>query len=227
LTSGDKSLQNEGFPDWLKDASPKEKRNYYGPMWAQDGNFYIDPDGRVRFQWDRGVVLRDPAKSEQYGFDPVATKEQADLVREFGTPKEGDGFEGLFDLSLGRLKELKSHHDSRIAETATSLHEIAETTKSKLLIDEIDGLDSQGIEARPYLAKVTFSEKSGRLSTLWHGSTATKDDAMRTAILCPPEDIRKYSDAREWMMSDHARRNRVKKQLKKEGLMTGDELDGI
>jgi hypothetical protein len=227
LTSGDKSLQNEGFPDWLKDASPVEKRDYYGPMWAQDGNFYKDPSGHVRFQWDRGVVLRDPSKSDKYEIEPLATQEHANLVREFGTPKESDGFEGLYDLSLGRLKELEKHYDEDTARTAKSLREIATSTKSELLEDEISGLGSMGIEAKPYLRQVTYSEKSGRLSILWHGSTTTKDSAMRTAIFCPPRDVRKYSDARDWMMSDHDRRNRVKKQLMKEGLMTGDELDGI
>ncbi|MFW9888590.1 MAG: hypothetical protein ACFFER_10430 [Candidatus Thorarchaeota archaeon] len=227
LTSGDKCLQNNGFQDWLKNACPEVKRKYYGPLWAEDGNFNNGSKGHPRFQWDRAVVLRDPAKSENYDFEPLATQEHADLVSEFGILKESDCFEGIYGLTIGRLKKLTSHPDDRIAQTAQSLYDVAINTESELLNDEIDGLGSLSIEAKPYLVKVNFSEKTGRLSSLWHASTLTKDDAMRTAILCPPEDIRKYSDVRLWMMSEDDLKNRVRTQIREEGQMTGDELNEV
>ncbi|TFG27750.1 hypothetical protein EU528_12310 [Candidatus Thorarchaeota archaeon] len=225
LTKGDKSIQNEGFPEWLKEATPEELRDYYGPMWAQDGNFYIDRKGSARFQVDRAVVLRDPSKEVTYEHQELATKEHAELVHEFGKPKKGANFKGLHELSFGGLRDLKEHDDERIARIAQSLEEIVEHTRSKLLRDEREGLASMGVMTTPYIARLTYSENSGRLSVLYHVSTATQDDAMRVGFLCPPEDIRKLADVRKWMKSQDKRRERIRNQLESEGLLNGAELN--
>ena len=224
LTKGDKSIQNEGFPDWLREATPEELRDYFGPMWVQDGNFYVDRNGRARFQVDRAVVLRDPSKEATYDHQQLATKEHADLVHEFGTPKKGVDFKGLYELSFGGLKDLKYHDDESIAQTAQSLQEIVERTKCELLRDEQEGLASMGVMTKPYIARLTYSENTDRLSVLHHVSTATQDDAMRVAFLCPPEDVRKLADVREWMKSQDKRREQIRNQLESEGLLNGDEL---
>jgi len=225
LTKGDKSIQNEGFPDWLKEATPEELRDYFGSMWVQDGNFYVDSNGRARFQVDRAVVLRDPSKEANYEHQELATKEHADLVYEFGKPKKGANFKGLHELSFGGLKDLKEHDDERIAQNAQSLQDIVSRTKSELLRDEQEGLASMGVMTTPYIARLTYSENTDRLSVLYHVSTATQDDAMRVAFLCPPDDVRKLAKVREWMESRVEKRECVRSQLKSEGLLRGDELN--
>jgi len=82
-----------------------------------------------------------------------------------------------------------------------------------------------GVMTTPYIARLTYSENTDRLSVLYHVSTATQDDAMRVAFLCPPDDVRKLAKVREWMESRVEKRECVRSQLKSEGLLRGDELN--
>ncbi|MHA1882310.1 MAG: hypothetical protein ACTSUO_04620 [Candidatus Thorarchaeota archaeon] len=216
MLKGDKTFQNQGFPDWLKESPPEVLQKYFGPMWAQDGNFYIDNEGRVRFQVDRGVVLRDPGKSEIYGITHRATLEHVDLVCRHGTKKEDVRFGIRRQMTNGRLKELENSSDCDIARIAASLRVVVDSNKSELMNDEMEGLGSLGIKTADYFAYLTYYENTGRLSTLWHCTTRTKDDAMRVGIMCPPEDVLKRKLVEDWMENEPVRRQRIMDGLTKE-----------
>jgi len=107
LTKGDKSIQNEGLPVWMKEAAPEILVSYLGPLWAQDGNFYVDSDRRARFQWDRGVVLRDPSKEQNYNHESTLSDRHAQLIKNHGRSKDSEGFNPTHKITKSKLEELE------------------------------------------------------------------------------------------------------------------------
>ncbi len=83
------------------------------------------------------------------------------------------------------------------------------------MTDEQEGLASMGIETKEYLVELTYSENTGRLSALWHYETRGKDDAMRVAVHCPPDDHVKRAKVERWMNreSESDRRKRIEDEL--------------
>ncbi len=215
MTSGDKTLQNEGWPSWLKRVSPEALTNYYGALWAEDGSFNVQKSGRATFQVERGVALRDPSKSENYGRKNIASKDLASFVHEYGDESEDDAFGRQFKLRTGSLKDLENSYDTGIAKQAQELRGIINDNKPKLMMDEQEGLASMGIDTSEYFIYLTYSENTGRLSTLWHYETRTKDDAMRTALQCPPDDEVKRAKVEKWMNSESEseRRERIQSEI--------------
>ncbi|MHA2265277.1 MAG: hypothetical protein ACXAEN_23040 [Candidatus Thorarchaeota archaeon] len=214
---GDKAIHNEGLPDWIQQGSNEVKINYLGAMWAEDGNFYVDPDGRSRFQWDRGTSLIDQSKDSDYGLESRITPEHVDLVEHFGKKKDGPRFGKRFELTKGMLDALEKSSDPAIAAAASDLSGIVNDNKSRLMKDEMSLLVDLGMEVDDYLRYVTYYEKSGRLSSLWHGTICRVDDVMRTGLLCPPEDVEKRSKFEAWANTQLERRNQVLEVLESEG----------
>ena len=216
LTKGDKTLQNEGWPDWLKEVSPEVLAKYYEALWAEDGSFIACQKGqRAKFSVDRGTVLRDPNRNEEYGTKNKASEMMAKLVCDYGDKTEDGPFGGLYKLSAGRLKELEKNPEVHISQVAQQLRKIVENNKPKLMIDEQEGLEKLGIKTREYFLNLTYSDKTERLSALWGYQTRTKDDAMSVAFQCPPDDEVKRAKVEKWMWSESEseRRERIKREI--------------
>ena len=214
LTKGDKTLQNEGWPDWLKQLSPELLTFYYEALWAEDGCFTVRKNGRAIFEVIRGVVLRDPSKSD-YGIVDVATKEHVRLVREEGERKDTELLGVHYILRTGKLKELEHSPDSDIADCAKELRKIVQKNPPKLMEDEQNGLASMGIQTIEYFVRLNYYEKTGRLSARWQYGTRTKEDAMRVAFKCPPDDDVKRRKVEKWMWSESEseRRERIQREI--------------
>ncbi|MDF1541456.1 MAG: hypothetical protein P1Q69_21335, partial [Candidatus Thorarchaeota archaeon] len=213
LTCGDKTYQNEGWPQWLKDAPVEAKLKYYKSMFQQDGSFTIDEKGRARFQVDRGVVMRDPGKSIIYSINDIASLEESEFVWQHGRRKQDERFGMTRQLNKGKLDDLENSPDEDISRIARSLKELVAANQPKLMVDERKGLEDCGIDSREYFAYLTYYENSERLSALWRYYTRTKDDAMRVGILCPPEDNLKRGKVENWMKTEPDRVKRVKNEL--------------
>ena len=220
MTIGDKAIQNEGLPEFIKRGSPNVISDYFRQMWVEDGNFKANPScSSAEYQWDRGVVLCDPTRNVQYGLECKATEPHLDLVREFGTHKESSAFGSRFELSGGSLKRLTRSNDPVTAKLASELKRIALENSSKLMEDERELLGEIGVKTASYFVKVTLYEGTGRLSTLWHGRTRDISDAMRVGILAPPDDNAKRLAVEEWIKAHPLKAQEVKAQLKMEGLI--------
>ncbi len=201
LTKGDKTLQNEGWPQWLDESTGIENLEYYRSLWVQDGNFKFDINGRAAFQVDRGVVLRDPKRALEYGIENTASEKMAEFVRDKGNRSEDELFKVRYKLTKGTLDDLTYSTDAEVSQIARELKTIVNDNPPKLMVAEQNGLRQHGIETREYFAYVTYSENTGRLSGLWHYETSTLKDTMRVALKCPPDDIRKRSKVERWVES--------------------------
>ena len=216
LTKGDKTLQNEGWPDWMKKISPTALADYYGALWAEDGSFVTEQRShRAVFRVDRGTVLRDPNRNVEYGTKNKASEEMAKLVRDHGDESVEGPFGGLFKLNAGKLEELENSSDAHISLVAQKLREIVEDNKPQLMMDEQEGLEKLGIKTSEYFLNLTYSNNTERLSALWGYQTSTKDDAMRVATKCPPDDEVKRGKVEKWMRSEFesVRRERVQREI--------------
>jgi hypothetical protein len=223
LTKGDKTLQNEGWPDWMKEVSPEVLAKYYEALWVEDGSFIVQSKGGgVAFSVDRGTVLRDPNRAVEYGTKDFASREMAKLVRDNGEKNEDGPFGGLHRLNSGKLEELENSSDDRISKVAKQLRRIVEDNKPSLMVDEQEGLEKLGIKTREYFVNLTYSDKTERLSTLWRYRTRRKDDAMRVAFKCPPDDEIKRAKVEKWMESESESERRERTQCEIGGL--NDEL---
>ncbi|MHA2425824.1 MAG: hypothetical protein ACXAEF_13620 [Candidatus Thorarchaeota archaeon] len=226
LISGDKSLQNRGFPDWLKNASSEVLREYYSPMWAQEANFKTRiQDNRGEFQWDRGVAFHDPSKQKSYNYHSSISDKHIGLFMDYGTRKDSTVLGPHRVITYGRLEELTKHPDEQVSITASELKLVAFENQSELLNDEIAGLGKLGIGASPYLSKVTYYEESGRVSSLWHASTKTSEDAMRAAILTPPEDVIKRDKVEKWVGENQELAERIRKNLLNDGFLESHDME--
>ncbi|TET08849.1 MAG: hypothetical protein E3J86_09815 [Candidatus Thorarchaeota archaeon] len=216
LTKGDKTLQNEGWPDWIKRISPEALTNYYGALWAEDGSFVTEQRShRASFRVDRGTVLRDPKRSVEYGMKNIASEEMAKLVRDHGDESKEGPFGGLFKLNSGKLEELENSPDAHTSQVARQLRGIVKDNKPQLMMDEQEGLEKLGIKTSEYFLSLTYSDNTERLSTLWGYQTSAKDDAMRVATKCPPDDEVKRAKVEKWMKSEFEseRREKIKREI--------------
>jgi hypothetical protein len=202
LTKGDKTLQNEGWPQWLNESTGLPNLEYYRSLWVQDGNFKLDKNGRVAFQVDRGVVLRDPKKSQDYGIENAASEKMAEFVRDHGDRTENELFKVQYKVTKGSLDNLAQSMDAEVSQIASELKLIVNDNPPKLMVAEQNGLRHHRIETREYFAYLTYSENTGRLSGLWHYETASKKDTMRVALKCPPDDVRKKAKVERWVESE-------------------------
>ena len=212
LTKGDKTLQNEGWPQWLDESTGITNLEYYRSLWVQDGNFNLSKNGRVAFQVDRGVVLRDPKKSLDYGIENAASEKMSEFVRDRGDRTESELFNVRYRLTHGTLSDLEKSKDTEVSQLAEELRTIVDGNPPKLMVAEQNGLKQHGIETRKYFAYLTYSENTGRLSGLWHYETRTIKDAMRVGLKCAPDDIRKKRKVERWVES----RPDLKKEIEDE-----------
>jgi len=67
----------------------------------------------------------------------------------------------------------------------------------------------------PYVQGVYYYEGSERISVLYHAATSTKDDAMRVAFQCPPDDEVKRAKVEKWMWSESEseRREQIQQEI--------------
>ena len=216
LTKGDKTLQNEGWPQWLEESTGIPNLEYYRSLWVQDGSFIVDKNGRAVFKVDRGVVLRDPKKSLEYDIENAASEEMAEFARDHGDRTESKLFNVRFELKHGTLEELEESKDENVAVLANELRSVVMDTKPKLLIAEQNGLKKHGIETREYFVYLTYSENTGRLSALWHYETGTKKDAMRVALKCSPDDIHKSRKVERWVESQPDLKKEIEHEIEGE-----------
>jgi len=222
MTVGDKAMCNDDLPEFIREGSPETVCVYFSQMWAEDGSFAVRPNqsNLGGFRWDRAVALHDPTKNARYGLDLGITQKHIELVRKFGDRITNDLFGPQRHLTGRSLRNLGNSPNESVSSYACELHNIVLENPNRLMVSEMRMLKEKlGIMTTPYLARITFYEGTGRLSSLWSAQTNSNMDAIRAAILTTPDDIKKKRATEEWLRT---RRNQVqvaKKKLEEEGLL--------
>ncbi len=218
---GNKCIMNQGLPEFIRHGSLRIKCAYFKNAWPEDGCFSTEnPNNRGIFIIQRSVVLKDPTKEQKYHRESEVTDEHLALIREYGTRIEEDSANNVGEhimLRKGELRELTKSGNSDISALASSLKDVIYANESRLLRDEFEALESVGIEGSIDFCHVAFHVESSRLSAAWKGRIRKMKDVMRTALLMPPDDVRKRALVDEWVQLHPKLRKRVERELAKLG----------
>ncbi|MHA1423912.1 MAG: hypothetical protein ACTSSD_17655 [Candidatus Thorarchaeota archaeon] len=218
---GDKSIQNFGLPSFIKFGDIDVLCEYLRQLWAEDGTFvsyrYRGRKLRTFFSWTRSKTLYDPTKEEKHELLSEISPNHIQFIQKYGRYKK-DIVGTRYILLGGRLDQLAKSSNRQTAEIARSLLDIVETNKPRLMIDEQIILKKFNAQTNERCAWVTLYLGTGRLSALWRARSATLDDAMRIALMSPPDDIRKLSKVQNWICFDTTRYHRILHELVNKGL---------
>ncbi len=221
VPEGDKAIRNMGLPLCIV-KEPLEVKTYYLPeMVSQDGCF-----SKSAFSVDRCNALFAGKKGDvyrmEYGTEDVVGQEHIDLVRRFGKPlPAGLGYDDgeRIALRIKTLNDLSYSSNISVSSLAKDLMEIVEANPNRLLKDEVEYI------IRPLGIGVTFDPEqlvyyveSGRLSVEWTSRTNGVDDAIRWALIAPPNHPRKMDAVVRFVLKHRAKTDIVKREITEDGM---------
>jgi len=122
FTVGDKTVQNNGVPEFILNGDIEVVVEYLRQLWAEDGHFISGNGHRTRFGWTRSVSLLDPQKDVKYGIDCGITEEMIQFIHDHGDYREpfSKTSSSKYVLSGGTLRKLERSDDIAVAMMAKS-----------------------------------------------------------------------------------------------------------
>jgi hypothetical protein len=193
MTPGDKTIQNPHLPNGYQSWSVEARRAYLEELIPEDGGF----DSRGYFYWNRQVALYIKDDQNKFGFQSKVGNNEINLVKEFGGHTEGLVEQRV--VSYLQLADLQEHDDSKVAQSARKLISVINANRSNLVDDERNIAESLGIKITVRPEMVRYYPTSEKLSVRWNAITASKDDTIRWADKCPPNDVRKRNEVESWL----------------------------
>ena len=176
----------------------------------------IPEDGSVmpgRIWWTHTNVLHPGEKCEMYDVLPVVGQEEIDFIKKFGNPEAES-----WRLAMGELRKQKRSRSSEIAQMAERLHDIVFQNPNRLIMSEKRIVENLGIKVRCVPASVFYHGKTGRVSVAWVIHTASADEAMKLAMIAPPNDVKKRGILKDWLRSIPEDVKRVQAELVRSGI---------
>ncbi|MHA1289405.1 MAG: hypothetical protein ACTSPB_18610, partial [Candidatus Thorarchaeota archaeon] len=220
IPRGDKAIHNKGLHDTVKHARLEDKPYYPREMVPEDGCF-----SNGTFSVTRGRVLHPGKRSrfykEKFGIEAKASKDLVDFVKENGDPMPAAiGYEDgeRIGISIGELKRLEKKNDDQISDKARKLLSVVYNNPSSLINDEMDYIMKPlGIELEPKPSMVYYFKDSERLSSRWSAGTTNIDQAVRWALIAPPNHPEKMEKVVEFVISRSDATTKMKQKLLNEG----------
>ena len=178
-------------------------------------NDQISEDGLFEpvagFKWSRTVVLKLGIHDSKYDMETKLSDDKIDFLMNFEDARR-DEKNGYIFIPISNIKG----HDSEVAQ---KILDIVETNRSKLMDNEAALAERIGITVHIYPEYITVYENTGRISLKWVAKAKSNDDAIRWALLAPPNDMRKNEKVQKWLAERPDEVERIRAQLQKEGLM--------
>jgi len=144
---------------------------------------------------------------------PYIGKDMIDLIKGDGK-KEGDSWR----LPVGKLKKLRNSKDAKTAQTAEKLYHRVMANPSNQIKDEKQIVESLGVVLVDSAVSVHYHRKSGNITVSWRWTTAGEKEAMKLAIIAPPNDMRKRAILKKWLQENAEEVERVFKEIRSQGL---------
>ena len=139
--------------------------------------------------------------------------DEVDLIKKHGK-QEGDSWR----LPIGKLKKLRNSKDAKIAQTAKRLYQIVRNNPSNQIDDEKQIVESLGVNLVDSPVSVHYHGITGNVTVSWRWTTAGEKEAMKLAIIAPPNDVRKRAILKRWLLENSAEVERLFKELASQGL---------
>ena len=192
LTPGNKTINNPGLPAGFMEWSDTAKRAYLEELIPEDGCFTGG-----RFKWFRSHAIYVDKQKEKYEFESEIGPSEVKVVK-----GEGRRLRGLVPkstLTIRELEDLQYDDNSDISRTAESLLKVVNESTNHLINDETRLAESLGFEINVSPRNVSYYPRTGRVSVGWVATTSSKDDTIKWAMECPPNDVRKKQTVEKWL----------------------------
>ncbi|MHA3964594.1 MAG: hypothetical protein AM325_013770 [Candidatus Thorarchaeota archaeon SMTZ1-45] len=192
LTPGNKTINNPGLPAGFMDWSDTAKWAYLEELIPEDGCFTGG-----KFKWFRSHAIYVDKQREKYEFESEIGLAEVEVVKE-----EGKKLKGLVPksiLTIRHLEDLQYDDNSDISKATKSLLKVVNESTNHLINDETRLAESLGFEITVNPQHVSYYPRTGRVSVSWVAATSSKDDTIRWAMECPPNDIRKKQVVERWL----------------------------
>jgi hypothetical protein len=192
LTPGNKTINNPGLPAGFMGWSNPAKRAYLEELIPEDGCF-----AGGKFKWFRSHAIYVDKQKEKYEFESEIGLAEVEVAKE-----EGKKLKGLVPksiLTIRQLEDLQYDDDSGISKAAKSLLKVVNESTNHLINDETRLAESLGFEITVNPQHVSYYPRTGRVSVSWVAATSSKDDTIKWAMECPPNDIRKKQVVEKWL----------------------------
>ena len=194
---GARCIQNVGLPEFILEGDEHILRAYLEEVIPEDG--YFNPRD-MRFSISRTTVLLQPDVA--YRISP----EELDIVLRYGdkgylTFGYADREFEVVQIRTEKLLEIAQTSNKHISSSALRLLCNVFKNRSNLIDGERKICSRLGIGTRVESRTLTYYVDSGRLSSSWELCTRSLKDAMRWAILAPPNDVFKRNGVQEFIQT--------------------------
>ena len=212
LAAGDKTIQNPQLSEeFIEGLSWKALCAFIEDTLPEDGT--VSP-GRIRCS--HSVALHPGDKITTYEMVPLVGETEIELIKSEGNRDE-DALVDCWILPFGRLTNLTYSMNPEEASTAKSLYDAILANPSNFVLVEQYVLERLGIESSRTPVCVSFYPKSGRVSVSWQWAVYG-DDAVRLAIIAPPNDVVKRNILASWLRRIPSRVEGIITELEGEGM---------
>ena len=212
ITSRDKTIQNPKInPDFLNGLSWRALLAFIEDVVPEDGYFL---PGRVSIT--HSVSLHAGDKIDKYAIEPLVGEREVRFIKEHGK-KNGSSWRLPFG-ELRKVIENNEHEHADDVETARRLREAVYRRPNRFILDEKSVFERVGIECKASPISIHFHGKSNSVTVSWRLKTASREEAIRLAILAPPNDEIKRRKMREWLRSIPDRVEEMYRQILKNGV---------
>ncbi|MFW9845310.1 MAG: hypothetical protein ACFFD6_01070 [Candidatus Thorarchaeota archaeon] len=205
LKAGDKTVENPQLePEFIEGLSWKALCAFIEDTLPEDGTV-----GPGTISCAHSMALHAGNKTASYGFTPLVGPHHIELIKSEGMREDDlDGWR----LQFGKLEHLRHSKDAEMRSAAKSLHAIAHGNPSNFLLAEYRILERIHVTAVKAPVSVSYYNKTGRVSVAWRW-TVTGDDAIRLAIIAPPNDSEKRGILRNWLLCIPEEVSRIEDEL--------------
>ena len=186
LPSGDRTVQNPGFPEAVFRFSWRAKCVLVENIVPHDGTV-----AESAISWTHSNVLHPGPKGEKYGVRPVVDDGDIAFIKEHGIE-----YEESWALETSDIKDLRESPKPDVASTASALYDKVYNNPNRLIADGQKVTDSIGVEMKVTPRTVHYFKKTGRVTVAWEIRTARVQEAVKLAIIAPPDDVKKRDAAR-------------------------------
>ncbi len=220
---GDKTILNPELPSYILQGSREVQCAYLAQLIPEEGCVTVIPEkNRIQLSWGRSLALDAGVKAKSYKFKPLISAVEKKFLHHFGTTTiehygDPDKQVQTRKLSWAELKRLTHSKDPEVVATAKRLKQCVHDYPCHLVEGEVSVCRGLGIKIAKRPTIINLYEKSGRVTVQWLAITRRTEDAIRWALLAPPDDQRKRGQLVEGLKRLSSLVEKVAARLREEG----------
>ncbi len=206
---GNKSIQNIGLFSEIHTFHDEALRKFVGEVVSQDGTVRA---GRI--SWSHSNALNPGSKGLKYRIGNAIGNREISLIKRHGRKEEY-----CWALGLGKIRELKKNIDSeRDSQLAAKLESCIRRNRNELIDGGLRIAKQLEIkmDTKPY--SIRYHKRTGKVSVDWRIFTINKNEALKLAIIAPPNDIIKRGILQKWLKEEAVMVENIRNELTHQGI---------